>query len=155
MSLQELATKDKLWRKVAYQICGNKSLADDLVQDMYLKLCNVDKEIKDCYVMLTLRSLFIDLKRKEREQIDFSTLLDYSDESEYDFNRDQLATDLLNEVDSLKWFEREVLRLTTTEISQNELSRQTGIRKATINKTVKEAKQKIWQKVEEKKPLQD
>ena len=36
--LKELAKRDKDWRKMAFQICGNKMTADDLVQDMYLKI---------------------------------------------------------------------------------------------------------------------
>ena len=36
--LKELSSNDKKWRKIAYGICKDKQLADDLVQDAYLKL---------------------------------------------------------------------------------------------------------------------
>ena len=38
MILAELAKKDAQWRKMAFQICKDKDLADELVQEMYLKL---------------------------------------------------------------------------------------------------------------------
>ena len=36
--LLELSKKDKKWRHIALKLCGNKDLADDIVQEMYLKL---------------------------------------------------------------------------------------------------------------------
>ncbi len=53
MKILELSKKDKKWRHIALKLCGNKELADDIVQDMYLKLH--DKEdLKDFYVVLKL-----------------------------------------------------------------------------------------------------
>ena len=39
--LNEICKKDKYWRTIAFAICKDKDLADDLVQDMYVKLHNV------------------------------------------------------------------------------------------------------------------
>tara|TARA_R110002072_G_scaffold160813_2_gene312217 strand:- start:352 stop:951 length:600 start_codon:yes stop_codon:yes gene_type:complete len=64
--INELAEDDAKWRTIAAKITGNKASADDLVQDMYLKLMEVDKDINDYYVTLTLKSLFIDGIRKSK-----------------------------------------------------------------------------------------
>ena len=64
--INELAEHDAKWRTIAAKITGNKASADDLVQDMYLKLMEVDKDINDYYVTLTLKSLFIDGIRKSK-----------------------------------------------------------------------------------------
>jgi len=63
--LEELAKKDSLWRKKALQICKDKDLADEIVQEMYLKFYNKNYTITDdFYIIATLRNLFIDYKKK-------------------------------------------------------------------------------------------
>ena len=61
--IEQLAKKDTYWRRIAYNICKNKMLADDLVQDMYLALSNVTKEINDFYVIIVIRNIYL-LKKK-------------------------------------------------------------------------------------------
>ena len=65
-NINELAEHDTKWRTIATNITGNKSAGDDLVQDMYLKLMDVDKNINDYYVTMTLKSIFIDGIRKSK-----------------------------------------------------------------------------------------
>ena len=63
--INELAKKDAQWRKMSYQICKDKDLADELVQEMYIKLSSKTKPLSDGYIFVTLRSLFYDsLDRK-------------------------------------------------------------------------------------------
>jgi len=64
--INELVEHDAKWRTIAAKITGNKMSADDLVQDMYLKLMDKDKDVNDYYVTLTLKSIFIDMIRKEK-----------------------------------------------------------------------------------------
>ena len=58
--LHQLAKKDSKWREIALKICKDKMLADDIVQEMYLKLANNKKQINDFYVIIVIRNLFID-----------------------------------------------------------------------------------------------
>ena len=58
--LLELSKKDKIWREIAFKICGDHSKADDLVQEMYLKLYSQKKQINSGYIYATLRSIFIE-----------------------------------------------------------------------------------------------
>lgn len=64
--IDELAKHDTKWREIALRITGNKVSADDLVQDMYLKLMDKDKDLNDYYVTMTLKSIFIDGIRKNK-----------------------------------------------------------------------------------------
>jgi len=65
--IEELCKRDSEWRKLATHICGDAYLADDLVQEMYLKLLEKKKQINTSYVYITLRSIYIDHLRKQRE----------------------------------------------------------------------------------------
>jgi DNA-directed RNA polymerase specialized sigma24 family protein len=58
--IEKLALKDSLWRTIAFKICKDKMLSDDLVQEMYIKLHDCQKEINDFYVIRTIRNLFLD-----------------------------------------------------------------------------------------------
>jgi len=63
--IKELCKKDRFWRIVAYRICKDKSFADDMVQEMYLKLYNCTKQINDFYVIITMKNIFIDSTKKQ------------------------------------------------------------------------------------------
>jgi len=104
--LEELSKKDKYWRQIALNICKSKSVADDIVQEMYLKLHDCKKQINDFYVILTIRSLFLDTKRKKQNV----ELVEYNLQSrESDFKPDDYETYILNEYKKLSWIEREII----------------------------------------------
>lgn len=145
MSLLELSLRDKDWRKMAYTICGCKSLADDLVQDMYLKFHNYNKELNDFYIFFAIRSLFLDTLKKKRLDIsDVDIANVFIIDNDYSFEDDFFKEDVLKKVNELPYFERELL-LVTQVISQRELSRQTDISIHTIKKTIKETKIQLWE----------
>lgn len=65
--LEELAKNHKTWINIAYKICNNKDYAKDLVQDMYLKLYNEQREVNAGYVYLTIKSIFLNQQRDYKE----------------------------------------------------------------------------------------
>jgi len=65
--IQELALKDSFWRNTALIICKDKMLSDDLVNDMYLKLHDCQKDINDFYVIRTIKNLFLDYIKKNND----------------------------------------------------------------------------------------
>jgi RNA polymerase sigma factor (sigma-70 family) len=146
--LEQLAKMDKYWRKMALQICGDRMTADDLVQDMYLKFANYDKEMNEYYVFFALRSIHINnLKKRKIETVSNEVENLSLNEDEYCEETDFLKELILKEVNDLPYFERETLKVTQI-ISQRELARQTDIPFETINKTIKKTKQQlqeIWQ----------
>jgi RNA polymerase sigma factor (sigma-70 family) len=146
--LEQLAKMDKYWRKMALQICGDRMTADDLVQDMYLKFANYDKEMNEYYVFFALRSIHINnLKKRKIETVSNEVENLSLNEEDYCEETDFLKELILKEVNDLPYFERETLKVTQI-ISQRELARQTDIPFETINKTIKKTKQQlkeIWQ----------
>ena len=136
MILDELAKKDAQWRKMAYQICKDKDLADELVQEMYLKLAYNTNLIKDGYIYTVLRNLFYDYTKSNKD-----ILIDFS-------NIEIIDTEYVEPVDyfqlmkGLTWYERTMFELSTL-VGQRELSRQTGIHLQTIHRISKKVKNQI------------
>lgn len=140
MILAELAKKDAQWRKMAFQICKDKDLADELVQEMYLKLYNNTNLIKDGYIYTVLRNLFYDYTKQQKDIIiDFSNI-EILDDGDYIEPIDYKAL-----IKGLTWYERTMFELSTL-VGQRELSRQTGIHIQTIHRINKMVKSKIYGK---------
>lgn len=144
--LEQLAKRDKDWRRMALQICGDKMTADDLVQDMYIKFADYDKELNDYYIFFAIRSIFLDGIKKRKldivsNEIENLSLLD----NEYCLERDNFETEIIKQIEALPYFERETA-LVSQVISQRELARQSEIPFETINKTIKKTKEnlKLW-----------
>ncbi len=66
--MHDLSKLDKYWRKIALSICNDPLLADDLVQDMYLKVWerNPPKWNKR-YIYRTIYNLYIDELRRTKK----------------------------------------------------------------------------------------
>lgn len=136
MILQELAKKDAQWRKMAFQICKDKDLADELVQEMYLKLYQNTNLIKEGYIYTVLRNLFYDYTKSQKDIIiNFSNI--EIEDTEY-----IEPVDYFQLMKGLTWYERTMFELSTL-VGQRELSRQTGIHLQTIHRVNKMVKSKI------------
>ena len=136
MIIHELAKKDAQWRKMALQICKSKDIADELVQNMYIKLSERTVSVTDGYIFVTLRSLFYDsLKNNDILIDDFSNFEVEDEEYNEGIDYDELSKDLT-------WYERTMFEQSTL-IGQRELSRQTGIHIQTIHRINKMVKTKL------------
>ena len=145
--LEELAKRDKDWRKMAFHICKSHDTADDIVQDMYLKFANYDKKVNDFYIYFAIKSIWLDkLKDKKTKTVELIDNFNIFEDT-YDFELDEIKEITLKKVKQLPFFERELLKVTTQEMSQRELSRQTGINLLVIQKTVKKTKEQLWDDV--------
>ena len=140
--LEELCKRDKDWRRMAFHICKSKDIADDIVQDMYIKFSNYNKSLNEYYVFFALKSIFLDYLRKEKTKVELNENLCNFDE--YDFEQDKIKELALEKVKQLPYFEKELLTV-TQEISQRKLARETDISFIVINQTIKKTKQQLWQ----------
>lgn len=66
--LEKLVQRNKDWIAIAQNICGDYHKAQDIVQDMYIKLQNSKFE-SDWFVIHTMRNLYIDQIRKNKEDL--------------------------------------------------------------------------------------
>ena len=132
-----VAKKHKEWIKIVISFGCDKEIAEDIVQEMYIKIqlklekgldIMYGKEINYYYIFKTLKSLFYDLKRKgknitivniEDNINDFNTEMDINYDSEY-----EKITDSLSE---MYWYNRKVFEIINGGEKIAELSRKSGI----------------------------
>ena len=150
--LKELCKRDTQWRKMALQICNNATLADDIVQDMYVKLSNHTGEVKDGFVYFVMKNIFLDgikeTSTKNREVI-FNDFTNFAIEYDvYDIDKDQstqLKIDIINSE-----FENNTIKKIIVENHINEglrkFSRESKISINTIKKHTDEFKTIVWQR---------
>ena len=111
--LEKISKQDDQWRRIALRICGNKTLADDLVNDMYMKVHKVEpKTFNTSFITCIIYRLFLDHIKTIRykktsyleELINFNHLHD-----EFDIEDRQR---LNNSLDELGLIDREILLIT-------------------------------------------
>lgn len=134
--LEQLAKRDKDWRTFAYSICKDKSLADDLVQDMYIYFSNKNGEYKDSYIKTSIFHLFLQTIKKESvfTSLDNIDVVDKSNPYEYNDKEKEL-------IDSLKWYEKELIEL-SYEKSFHEIQRELNINYQFVRRILNKTKQK-------------
>lgn len=133
--IEQLAQRDSDWRQMAFKITKDKDLADNIVQEMYLK-AHTFKNINNSYIYTVLRNLFYDsLKTKEILIDDFTRFEIIEDEYITLPEFDELAK-------NLTWYERTMF-IKATEYGQRPFSRQTGIHLQTIHRINKLVKEKL------------
>jgi RNA polymerase sigma factor (sigma-70 family) len=147
--IYELSKNDIEWRKIAVKICKDKYLADDLVQEMYIRLSDKNYTISTGLVYTVLKSMFLDLKKKKTKEVELiENIVIY--EERYNFSKDQetqIKLDKLKiEISKLNFESRELLELSQI-MSQKEIEKQTNISYRQINYKIKKTKEKLWQKL--------
>ena len=148
-----VAKKHKEWIKIVISFGCDKEIAEDIVQEMYIKIqlklekgLNImyGKEINYYYIFKTLKSLFYDLKRKgknitivniEDNINDFNTEMDINYDSEY-----KKITDSLSE---MYWYNRKVFEIINGGEKIAELSRKSGIPYYSLYNTYNKVKSKL------------
>tara|TARA_R110002096_G_scaffold47085_2_gene125966 strand:+ start:2880 stop:3401 length:522 start_codon:yes stop_codon:yes gene_type:complete len=72
--LEELSKKNKKWLKMAFNLCQDYDYAQEMVQEMYLKIYdhhikNPDKIIKDVYVWVVMYNILKDKYKNSQNYI--------------------------------------------------------------------------------------
>lgn len=125
---------------------------DDLVQDFYLLIINVDEnkivvnnEPNRAYIWVVLRNMAYN--EKVFQYCDLPNNLQ-ADEQEYDFSQDELIERTEQAINDLNEYDRRLLEIYVNEdISGSKLAEATGINKYSIYRTIRKCKQKIKDEV--------
>ena len=153
MTLEQLSLNDKTWRKMALQMVKDKDIADEIVQEMYLKFESL-KTDKQGYIYSILRNIFYDtLKSKEVLENDFSRYETTDDEyQEPTIDTFRTKEEFKELLQPLTWYERTTFEL-SNQHGQRKLSRMTGIRLQTIHEINKKVKKQIAWQIKENQSL--
>jgi len=157
--IEVIFKKHNDWVDIVQTFGCNKETAEDLVQEMYIKvqikinngldISFGDEDINHIYVFKTLRTLFLDLKRKEKN-IYFESD-EVLDDVESDFsidNFDEVYDQVKGELKKMYWYDRKIFDLIDNGKSIAELSRDTNISYYslynTYRKVIEKLKEKLW-----------
>lgn len=160
-----LASKHNKWVSYCKSWGCNPDTSEDLVQEMYLKLLvliqngidiSYKDDINDFYVYKVLRTMFLDLCRKEQrtQVVDLAddyvshvmneaTFAELDDHKLFDNVFDKV-NEALNE---LHWYDRKVFELVQDTGNISELSRNTSIEYRSLYNTYQKVKRKIKEKL--------
>ena len=135
--LEILATKDSKWREIALKICKDKMLADDIVQEMYLKLADCQKQINDFYVIIVMKNIFLDHIKKEKLNVSLNKFYNLeSDEITFEIDDQQKKI-----IDDIYWVAKDYL-IMSYDMSLREMAKALNTNYAFIYRTMKKEKDK-------------
>ena len=147
-----LAKKHKTWIEIVCSFGCNKTIAEDIVQEMYIKVqlklengldIMYEQEINYYYIFKVLKTLYIDLKRKGKNitivNIEDTNLSQY----DYDVDYDQAYDKIKGELKNMFWYDRKVFEIVNEGESIAEFSRKSYIEYFSLYNTYRKVKEKL------------
>tara|TARA_R110000782_G_scaffold11141_1_gene34213 strand:+ start:74 stop:553 length:480 start_codon:yes stop_codon:yes gene_type:complete len=147
-----LAKKHKTWIEIVCSFGCNKTIAEDIVQEMYIKVLlklengldiMYEQEINYYYIFKVLKTLYIDLKRKGKNitivNIEDTNLSQY----DYDVDYDQAYDKIKGELSNMFWYDRKVFEIVNEGESIAEFSRKSYIEYFSLYNTYRKVKEKL------------
>lgn len=147
--LKLIAEKHKQWVEIVMSFGCNKDTAEDIVQESYIKLHRLiesgsdlmynDTEINYYYVFRTLNTMFLDLKRKEKNVMFFDITevkYLYSDFKD-DIDHDRMYSIIESELNKIHWYDKKVFEIIDGGETISELSRKSNIGYYSLRNTYK------------------
>ena len=152
-TLQKIAEKHNDWLRIVKSFGCDGDKCEDIVQEMYLKAhtlinsgtdISYGEDINHFYIYRILRSLFIDLCRKEAKvtKVNLDYLERFVQEEEIKEYKDieGKMKQLDNLLDKVYWYDRKVFDLISEGMSIAELSKKSGISYYSLYNTYKNVK---------------
>jgi len=163
--LELLAKRHQDWMNMAISFGLSKEDAEDLVQDMYIKMYKFaaaekmkysDNDVNTFYVYVTLRNLFYDQKKKQVPQVDINSLTNLAyEECEYDKEAlEDLLENMSQCIEDMHWYNKKIFEIYYGKGKTiRELSDESKISSNAIFNTLKNVREEI--KIKCKKDYQD
>ena len=160
-TLQKIASKHNDWVRIVKSFGCEGDKCEDIVQEMYLKIhtlivkgidISYEDDINHFYIYRILRSLFIDLCRKEAKitKVNVDYLEKFVEEEEVKEYKDieGKMKELDTLLDKVYWYDKKVFDLISNGMSIAELSKKTSISYYSLYNTYKNVKTLIKQNIE-------
>jgi RNA polymerase sigma factor (sigma-70 family) len=155
-TLEKIASKHKDWYRIVKSFGCEGDKCEDIVQEMYLKVhtlinsgtdISYGDEINHFYIYRILRSLFIDLCRKEKKiikvNVDYLEKFVEEEETQKEKDIESKMKELDTLLDKVYWYDRKVFDLVSEGMSIAELSKKTNISYYSLYNTYKNVKSLI------------
>jgi DNA-directed RNA polymerase specialized sigma24 family protein len=144
--LEELCKKDAKWREISFKICKDRMLADDIVQDMYIKLADNKKQINDFYVIIVIRNIFLDHIKKEKLKVSIDKFYNLeSGNNTFEIDDEQKKL-----IENLYWVAKDYFVM-SFDMSLRQMAKELNTNYGFIYRTMKKEKDKIKNKLCQKK----
>lgn len=159
--MEKLYEKHIDWLNIVLSFGCSDELAEDIVQEMYLKIGTYlhegkkklddimynDEEVNRWYVMLTLKSIYLNIekvkKRVNKIGLDECVELECNGTVKYHEAYKQYEETL----EDLHWYDKKVWELVDSGMSISELSRKTNISYRSLYNTKKKVEKKLRNKI--------
>ena len=151
--LEQLYKRHTDWIRMVLKLGCNKSYAEDIVQDMYIKIHEQNKKTIiqsiDIYAYFILRSLYFDYYKKKKKNIVTSIdfIDDLKDDDDFDLEDETKQSKLIDRIEGIKkelrWYDQKILNLHYSGVTMRQLSRETGISLASIYNTINNCREHI------------
>ena len=155
--LEKLFKKHSTWCEIVESFGCNSDTAEDVVQEMYVKIGRLVKKGKDIsfgddvnyfYIFRTLTSIFLDYKRKESKTgLIGLDELEIQLEEDQDIEYEKQYEKILESLAELYWYDRKVYEIIESGESISELSRKTNISYYSLYNTYKRVKKYLKSKL--------
>ena len=155
--LEKLFKKHKVWCQIVESFGCNPETAEDITQEMYLKIAKLVENGKDIsygddvnhfYIFRTLTSIFLDYKRKESKTgLIGLDELEVQFEKEEDIEYDEKYQRVLDGLAEMYWYDRKVYEIIEGGESISELSRKTNISYYSLYNTYRKVKKYLKSKL--------
>ena len=152
-NLSKIYNKHQVWIDIVCSFGCNRETAEDITQEMYIKIhkrinegINIDfgDDYNYYYIFKTLKSLFLDLKRKEAK-VNVLPLDDVSDFlADFDAeNYEEVYAIIQNELNHMYWYDKKIFEIIEGGESIAQLSRKSGIPYYSLYNTYNKVKEKL------------
>jgi len=152
-----VAKKHNTWVDIVSTFGCTRTIAEDITQEMYIKIqIQVEKgldityedDINYYYIFKTLKSLFLDLKRKQKGIIMVNINDDYVKNlskaiATEDVNFDSAYEDIEEELSKMYWWNRKVFEIVNEGESIAEFSRKSKISYTILYNAYRKVKKKL------------
>ena len=157
-TLQLIAEKHQDWIRIVESFGCNSDTAEDVVQEMYIKLHKVllrgvdimynETEINHFYIFRTLRTMFIDLIRKESKVtlIELNTLNHGMNAEEF-VEFETAYKKFLDHLDEMHWYDKKVFEYIENGERIAGLSKKTKISYYSLYNTYRRVKKTLLEKL--------
>jgi DNA-directed RNA polymerase specialized sigma24 family protein len=154
--MDHIFSRHKHWVSMVKKF-GEVNYAEDVVQEAYIKVMKLNKEINEAYFYYTLRSLTMDLHSKKVIKVEITKDIEYLiKEDDSNELAEELAQPYLEFIETWDWYDKKLFMLwVNNRISIRKLSRETNIGFKSVYTTIKKCQKRLieWQNDQLKEKL--